>query len=51
MSNIMINLNNLESKSIKFVNNQGCKKGLLKQLLEKFSFTSSLIKMKTLSIK
>ena len=51
MNNIMINLSSLENRSIKFANNQGYKKGLLKQLSEKYSFISFLTKMKITSTK
>lgn len=47
----MINLSSLGSKLIKFANSQGYKKEPLKQLLEKYSFTSFPIKTKTHSIK
>lgn len=47
----MINLNSLGNKSIKFVNSQGYKKEPLRQLLEKYSSISFLIKTKIPSIK
>jgi hypothetical protein len=47
----MINLGSLENKSIKFVNSPDYKKGLLSQLLEKYSFIFFLIKTKTPSTK